>query len=106
MVGMDPVDPAYPLWTYVTTYYSCSPQGPWSMRTVVYTTPEAGAPGCRVGNTLTYNPRAHPEFAEGDEVLISYNINAVNAKDLVCADDYRPRFIRVRIPGLTQAEPR
>jgi len=33
-------------------------------------------------------------------VLISYNVNANNPQDLVCADDYKPRFIRVDIPGL------
>ena len=100
MVGMDPANPPYPGWTNVTTYYSCTPEGPWTQRTVVYSTPETGAPGCKTGTTLTYNPRAHPEYAEGEDVLLSYNVNANVGQDLVCADDYRPRFVRVRIPGL------
>lgn len=100
MTGMDPQNPPYPLWDYVTTYYSCTPQGPWTQRTVVYTTPESGASGCRVGTLFTYDPRAHVEFTNSSGVLISYNVNANNPQDLVCADDYKPRFIRVNIPGL------
>ncbi len=34
---------------------------------------------------------------------MSYNVNANTSSDLVCADDYKPRFIRVQIPGVTDA---
>jgi len=100
MVGMEPQYPAYPGWKYITTHYACNPQGPWQDRTIVYTTPETGAAGCRKGNLFTYDPRAHPEFSGGDTLLISYNVNAIDSTDLACADDYKPRFIRVSIPGL------
>jgi hypothetical protein len=100
MTGMDPQNPPYPLWNAVTTYYSCTPQGPWTARTVVYTTPESGAPGCSGGTLFTYNPRAHVESTNSSGVLVSYNVNANNPQDLVCANDYMPRFIRVAIPGL------
>lgn len=100
MTGMDPQNPPYPLWQNVTTYYSCSPPGPWTTRTVVYTTPETGAAGCSVGTLFTYDPRAHAEFTNSSGVLISYNVNANNGQDLVCANDYKLRFIRVAIPGL------
>jgi Domain of unknown function (DUF5005) len=100
MVGMDPQNPPYPGWKYVTTYYSCSPRGPWTDRTVVYTTPETGAPGCYIGTLYTYDPKAHPEFPSQSGILVSYNVNAANPKDLICANDYKPSFIRVPIPGL------
>jgi hypothetical protein len=100
MTGMDPQNPPYPLWQYVTTYYSCTPQGPWSNRTVVYSTPETGTAGCRVGTLFTYDPRAHVEFTDSSGVLVSYNVNANDPTDLVCADDCKPRFIRVPISGL------
>ena len=103
MTGMDPRTPPYPLWNAVTTYYSCSPAGPWTTRTVVYTTPEAGAAGCQLGTLVTYNPKSHPEFTSGNQVLISYNVNANDGQDLYCADDYKPRFVRIQIPGLTGA---
>jgi len=104
MTGMDPINPPYPLWDAVTTWYSCAPQGPWSHKTVVYTTPEAGANGCSVGTLFTYNAKAHTEFTDSDGILISYNVNANDSKDLVCANDYMPRFIRVQIPGVTDQD--
>lgn len=105
MTGMDTRNPPYPGWEYVTTYYSCTPQGPWTTRTVVYTTPETGAPGCSVGTLDTYNPKAHPEFPSDAGILVSYNVNANNSADLICANDYKPSFIRVPIPGLELAAP-
>lgn len=99
IVGMDPVSPPFPLWQSVTTYYSCLPQGPWSARTVVYSAPEAGAPGCSVGTLVAYNAKAHIESTDSSGVLISYNVNANSPTDLVCANDYLPRFIRVPIAG-------
>jgi hypothetical protein len=101
--GMDPLNPAFPLWDAVTTWYSCSPQGPWTNQTVVYTAPEAGAPGCKSSTLVTYNAKAHTEFTNADGILMSYNVNANNGADLVCADDYKPRFVRVQIPGVTDA---
>jgi len=101
MTGMDPLSPPFPLWNAVTTYYSCSPQGPWSNKTTVYTTPEAGANGCKTGTLVTYNPKAHMEFTNSNGILVSYNVNANTGSDLVCADDYKPRFIRMQIPGVT-----
>jgi Domain of unknown function (DUF5005) len=103
MTGIDPLHPAFPLWDAVTTWYSCSPQGPWSHKTTVYTAPEAGANGCKAGTLVAYNAKAHTEFTNGDGILMSYNVNANSSNDLVCADDYKPRFIRVQIPGVTNA---
>jgi hypothetical protein len=103
MTGMNPLTPPYPLWDAVTTWYSCSPEGPWKDETTVYITPEAGANGCEVGTLFAYNPKAHPEFTDVDGLLISYNVNANDSKDLVCANDYMPRFLRLTIPGLTAA---
>jgi len=101
MTGMDPQNPPYPLWDAVTTWYSCNPQGPWSNKTTVYTTPEAGANGCKVGTLVTYNSKAHPEFTDSTGILLTYNVNANTSSDLVCANDYMPRFLRLTIPGVT-----
>jgi hypothetical protein len=104
MTGMDPQNPPYPLWDAVTTWYSCSPQGPWSNKTTVYTAPEAGANGCKVGTLFTYNAKSHSEFTNSDGILISYNVNANDSSDLVCANDYMPRFVRIQISGVTDAQ--
>lgn len=101
MTGMDPKNPPYPLWNTIEMWYGCSPQGPWLNKTAVYTNPEAGAPGCKVGTLVTYNAKAHTEFSDSSGMLVSYNVNANSSSDLVCADDYKPRFVRVVIPGVT-----
>jgi hypothetical protein len=101
LTGMNTLNPPYPLWDAVTTWYSCNPQGPWTKPTTVYTTPEAGANGCKEGTLVTYNPKAHPEFTDSDGILLTYNVNANDSADLVCANDYMPRFLRLSIPGVT-----
>lgn len=106
MVGMNPKNPPYPGWNLITTYYSCTPVGPWTTRTIVYQTPEAGAPGCKVGTLYTYNAKSHPEYTTSGNIFLSYNVNANDSRDLNCADDYRPRFIRIQIPGVTAVSPR
>jgi hypothetical protein len=73
MAGMDPQHPAYPLGDGVTTWYSCSPQGPWSHQTTEYTAPQAGANGRKTGMLVTYHAKAHTEFTDGDGVLMSCN---------------------------------
>jgi hypothetical protein len=49
---------------------------------------------------LTYNPHAHPQFTANGNLVISYNGNAGASADLLFADTYRPRFIRIPIEGL------
>lgn len=101
LTGMDPQNPPYPLWSHVTTYYACSPQGPWYDKTTVYTAPEAGAAGCKIGTLVTYNAKAHPELTNSTGILLSYNVNANDSSDLVCANDYIPRWVRIQIQGVT-----
>lgn len=107
LVGMD-TTATFGAWKDVTLYTACQPQGPFSAKTVVYSTPETGAntvPGMVSGQTLagtllTYNPHFHPQFTSKGKLLVSYNINAGKSSDLLFADTYRPRFVRVPIRGL------
>jgi hypothetical protein len=88
-------------WQNIVVYFSCSPQGPWSPKQVVYATPETGTKDhSGTGTMLTYNPHAHFEYAANGTVLISYDLNTTDGNDLIFADDYRPMFIRVPIAGL------
>lgn len=88
-------------WQNIVLYFSCSPQGPWSPKQVVYSTPETGkSDHSGLGTLLTYNPHAHFESTDNGTVLISYDLNSTNGNDLIYADDYRPMFIRVPIVGL------
>jgi hypothetical protein len=82
-------------------YFSCSPQGPWSPKQVVYTIPESGQPDePGAGQLVVYNPHSHLEFTANGAVLISYDINTTQSADLVYADNYRPKFVRVPIAGI------
>ncbi|HVF29686.1 MAG TPA: hypothetical protein VNA22_01900, partial [Pyrinomonadaceae bacterium] len=107
LVGMD-TTAIFGAWKDITTYTACAPQGPFSQKTVVYSTPETGSnrvPGMMPGQTLsgnmfTYNPHVHPQFTLKGKLLISYNTNAGKSPDLLFADTYRPRFIRVPVRGL------
>lgn len=107
LVGMDTTVP-YGKWKDITLYSACRPQGPFSSKQVVYSTPEAETikvPGMSAsqslaGPLLVYNPHSHPQFNDKRGLLISYNLNTTKAEDLLYADTYRPRFIRVPIEGL------
>jgi len=47
---------------------------------------------------FAYNPVAHPQFTENNELLVSYCVNSFNLDDLFTdASKYRPVFIRVPI---------
>jgi hypothetical protein len=80
-------------WKDIVTYVATSPTGPWTKRTVVYSTPETGQ-----GKLVVYNPKGHVEFTLDGEFLISYCINSLAPDEVVDADKYRPRFIRVPLP--------
>lgn len=71
----------------IVIYTSCTPYGPFTGKTVVYTTPETG------GNIFTYNAHAHPEVG-GNELVISYNVNSfVGTDHYRDVTIYRPRFV-------------
>lgn len=82
--------------------YACSPTGPFTTPTTVYTTPETGALGTyQDSNVWTYNPHEHPELDRDGDLVISYNVNSFDNNELYTdASIYRPRFIDVRLPGL------
>jgi hypothetical protein len=85
-------DSTVPFSSEIVAYASCDPQGPFTGRTHVYTTPETG------GNLFTYGALAHPEFTNSQGLLVSYNVNSFNAADIYrSVSVYRPRFIRVKV---------
>jgi hypothetical protein len=87
--------------THVVAYFSCSPTGPFTGKTTVYTTPETGATGSYGNaNVFTYNPHAHPELSHGGQLLISYNVNSFDVNDVFAdASIYRPRFVVATFSG-------
>ncbi|MGW4928450.1 DUF4185 domain-containing protein [Agromyces sp. NPDC004153] len=74
----------------VVMYRSDSLEGPFTDKTVLYTTPETS------GNVFTYNAKAHPHLGDGHTLLITYNVNSFDTNDLyVDVDNYRPRYVAV-----------
>lgn len=84
--------------TTVTSYWSCSPQGPWHGPEDALTPPlPDGALGRRA---LAYNPQAHGHLHEGgDELVLGYDVNVPDQVSAVHQDVelYRPRFVRLRL---------
>lgn len=78
----------------IYAYSAQRPEGPWTGRTLVATTPEDPA------RLFTYNAKEHPQLARPGRILITYNVNARSGNDLYSdVDNYRPRFIEVAAPG-------
>jgi hypothetical protein len=79
-------------------YFSTSPTGPFTGKTLIYTTPETGANGSyHDANIFTYNGHVHPELSTPDRLLLSYNVNTMdNAEQFSDISIYRPRFVDVR----------
>ena len=68
-----------------------TPMGPFGNSEVLYEIPTPATPP-----VFTYNAKAHPHLSEPGELLISYNVNAVDFWDhFQYADIYRPRFLRL-----------
>jgi hypothetical protein len=74
-------------------YSANNPAGPFGQRTRVYSTPESQH------GLFTYDVHVHPEFTDvNGRLLLSYDVNSFDPNDLLTnVDNYRPRFIRVKI---------
>ena len=75
---------------HIVLYRSASPTGPFTQKTLLYTTPETA------GNVFTYNAKAHPELSRPGSLLVTYNVNSFDTADVYRdVDNYRPRYIDV-----------
>jgi hypothetical protein len=63
----------------------------WGARQTLTTLPDV--PGAAV-----YNALVHPQFTDGEQLLLSYNVIAGPAETMADASLYRPRFVRVALP--------
>ncbi|NEB74576.1 hypothetical protein G3I40_04915, partial [Streptomyces sp. SID14478] len=84
--------------TTLTTYWACSPTGPWHG-------PAKGfAPPLPQGEVAAYNPQPHPELSGGGRLVLSYDVNWLDAAPAAAQDRlnrnvslYRPRFVSLRL---------
>lgn len=85
-------DTTEPLSARIVAYFADTPTGPFTDKTLIYTTPETG------GNVFTYNPHAHPELSADGKLVVSYNVNSLVPDDLYAdISIYRPRFLDVQL---------
>ncbi|WP_156722364.1 DUF4185 domain-containing protein [Streptomyces apocyni] len=100
--------------TTVTSYWACSPSGPWYGPTKAFTPPLPHDSAPRKDATA-YNPQAHPALGgagagaaggtvRDGQVLLSYDVNWLDATPRVGqshitrnVDLYRPRFARLKL---------
>jgi len=79
----------------IVAYTAAAPTGPWDGPRQLYTPTEA-APG---SSRVSYDARLHPELAAAGKLLISYNVNSLDAETgYTDARVYRPRFVEVDWP--------
>ncbi|MEI5097569.1 DUF4185 domain-containing protein [Streptomyces sp. PmtG] len=84
--------------TTVTSYWACSPSGPWSGPTRGFAPPLPQ-------DTAAYNPQAHPAVSGDGRLVLSYDVNAPDATATAAGQAnvnrnvelYRPRFVTVRL---------
>jgi hypothetical protein len=76
--------------------YACSPTGPWSTPTPVYTIPQVS----QYNNEIAYIPTFHPELSSPGDLVVSYNIDTTDGLAATEADvhQYQPQFLQVS-PG-------
>ncbi|MEV0118906.1 DUF4185 domain-containing protein [Streptomyces sp. NPDC050844] len=89
--------------TTVTSYWACSPTGPWRGPTKSFA-PPLPKDGAVRQDVAAYNPQAHPALSENGRLLLSYDVNWLDAVPASAQANvsrnvslYRPRFVSLRI---------
>jgi hypothetical protein len=82
--------------TTVTSYWACSPTGPWHGPAKDFT------PTLPAGQVAAYNPQIHTELGDGGRLVLSYDVNwleptAAAAQLNRNVSLYRPRFVTLRL---------
>ncbi len=78
----------------IYTYTSDFPYKGFENKTLIYHTTEHEKDTTK--QLFTYNALAHPQYMDGDRLLVSYCINSMTVRDVFTnVDNYRARFIRV-----------
>ncbi|MEY9995725.1 hypothetical protein ABIE67_007757 [Streptomyces sp. V4I8] len=83
--------------TTVTSYWACSPAGPWHGPTKDFS--PTLPPG---GQVAAYNPQTHPELSGDGRLVLSYDVNWLETGGAAAQLNrnvslYRPRFVTLRV---------
>lgn len=89
--------------TDVTSYWACSPTGPWHGPAKGFA-PPLPKDGAARQDTAAYNPQAHPALSQDGRILLSYDVNWLDAAPASAQANvsrnvslYRPRFVSLRL---------
>ncbi|WP_327660698.1 MULTISPECIES: DUF4185 domain-containing protein [unclassified Streptomyces] len=97
--------------TKVTSYWACSPTGPWHGPAKAFTPPlpRDARDGATPSRTAAYNPQAHPALSGGGRLVLSYDVNWLDAAPAAAQAElsrnvslYRPRFVSLRLGPLRE----
>ncbi|MBQ1091281.1 DUF4185 domain-containing protein [Streptomyces sp. B93] len=82
--------------TTVTSYWACSPTGPW------HGPGRELRPPLPAGEVAAYNPQTHPELSGDGRLVLSHDVNALPGVDAAAqingnVSRYRPRFVTLRL---------
>ncbi|MGW1744640.1 DUF4185 domain-containing protein [Streptomyces sp. NPDC002092] len=82
--------------TTVTSYWACSPVGPWHGPTRNF------SPSLPTAGVAAYNPQVHPELSSDERLVLSYDVNWLETSGASASINanvalYRPRFVTVRV---------
>ncbi len=82
--------------TTVTSYWACSPTGPWHGPAKDFT------PSLPPGQVAAYNPQVHPELGGEGRLVLSYDVNWLEPTGAAAQLNrnvslYRPRFVTLRL---------
>jgi hypothetical protein len=81
--------------TSLDVSYACSPQGPWSAPTPVYTIPEI----TQYHDEIAYIPTFHTELSNNTSgLVVSYNIDTTDGLSALAKNvhEYQPRFLYLK----------
>lgn len=74
--------------------FAAAPEGPWSDAVLLYTCPEMK----KDKKVFSYAAKAHPHLAKGNELVVSYAVNAFELAPVINNPElYWPRFVRVQL---------
>ncbi|MEV0320891.1 DUF4185 domain-containing protein [Streptomyces sp. NPDC050658] len=89
--------------TSVTSYWSCSPTGPWHGPAKSFA-PPLPKDGADRQDVAAYNPQVHPALSGNGRLLLSYDVNWLDATPASAQANvsrnvslYRPRFVSLRL---------
>ncbi|MBM7168624.1 DUF4185 domain-containing protein [Streptomyces sp. G44] len=89
--------------TTVSSYWSCSPTGPWHGPAKAFEAPLPKDAAPRQ-DTAAYNPQVHPALGGGGRVVLSYDVNWLDPVPASAQANvnrnvalYRPRFVTLRL---------